>query len=638
LKPGDSNLGMNREITRRDLLHGVGALAVCAIAPHPVLAQGASSPRSHSPHEYPPARTGLRGSHPGSFEVAHGLAHEGRRDWGPVMEPESGTYDLVVVGAGISGLSAAWFFRKQHPDARILILDNHDDFGGHAKRNEFQVAGRRLIGYGGSQTLEEPSSYPQTAKSLLRELGIELKRFDTAYDRQYFRRHGLTGAVFFNRARWGADRLVPLDLGGLGFTLPLAPSRLPVTEAVQSMPMSAAARGEMLGLLTATEDRLKGMSVAEKEERLASISYREFLGEHVGIRQPEVFAALQDLTTDLGGDIGAATAFDALNYIGLPGYEASGLPDYGDGEPYIHHFPDGNASIARLLVRRMIPAAASGSNMDDIVLADFDYGKLDVAGANVRLRLDSTAVQVANDGDARGAQGVHVTYVRHGKAERVRGKSCVLACYNAMIPSICPELPQGQREALLSGLKVPVQYTNVALRSWQAWQKLQVGAISAPGSYHVNAMLDFPVSIGGYRFTRAPEDPIVVHMERFPYRMEHGLSKRQQLALGRHEMLAAPFEAIERATREQLAAMLGDGGFDPAVEIEAITVNRWPHGYASRDWLADAYYEDGDDERYWFVRGRRRHGRIVIANSDAGASADVETAIAQAHRAIGELG
>jgi spermidine dehydrogenase len=638
LKPSDRDLGMDRRISRRDLLHGLGLLTTGTLAPGLVHAIEASVPASRPPQTYPPARTGLRGSHPGSFEVAHAMAHEGRSDWGPVAEPDAALYDLVVVGAGISGLAAAHFFLQRHPDARVLILDNHDDFGGHAKRNEFIVAGRRLIGYGGSQTLEEPSSYPAAAKSLLRDLGVELTRFETAYDRGFFRRNGLAGAVFFNRAQWGADRLVPLDLGGLGYTLPLAAQPLSVPEAVQAMPMSAKSRREMLRLLTDRQDRLQGMSVEDREELLGSISYREFLVTHVGIRQPEVLAALQDLGTDLGGGIEAVSAYDALTYIGLPGFEASGLPDEGDGEPYIHHFPDGNASIARLLVRRMIPAAAPGSTMEDIVLTDLDYAKLDVEGSSARLRLNSTVVRVAHEGDAPSARAVNVVFVRNGSAARVRGRFCVLACYNAAIPWLCPELPREQREALSAGAKVPVQYTNVALRSWRAWKALKVGAISAPGSYHVNAMLDFPVNLGGYEFAVGPDDPVIVHMERFPHRSGPDVSKRRQLALGRHEMLAASFETIERATREQLAAMLDGGGFDPAREIAGITVNRWPHGYASRDSLVDPYYEDADDERYWFVRGRQPHGRIAIANSDAGASADVETAISQAHRAIAELG
>ena len=627
----------DRGITRRDILHGVGALAAAGLMPAKLsAAQAAASSGSASSH-YPPALTGLRGSHAGSFEVAHELAWQGRRDWGPVVEQDDGEYDLVIVGAGISGLAAAHFYLKEHPRARLLILDNHDDFGGHAKRNEFMAGGRRLIGYGGSQTLEAPADYARASKTLLADLGIDLDAFYRAYDRDFFRRHGLGGAVFFDKAGWGVDRMVHYDLGGLGYTLPLARRRGSVRAAVEAMPMPRPALDQMLTLLTATDDALAGHTVEERLELLGSISYRSYLSDHLGISAPEVFAALQPLTTDLGADIGAVPAIDALYYTGLPGYEASGLPDWDDEEPYIHHFPDGNAAITRLLVRRMIPDAAPGSTMQDIVLAEFDYGKLDAPGAPVRLRLNSTAVNVRHDGSPESAKRVLVDYVRGGRHGRVRAKHCLLACYNAIIPFLCPDLPARQQQALSSNLKIPVLYTNVALNNWRAWKKAGVGAVSAPGSYHVNAMLDFPVDMGGYEFADGPDDPVIVHMERFPHRPNAGLSKREQAPLGRHEMLATPFATIERNVREQLAAMFSDAGFDPARDIEAITVNRWPHGYATRDWLEDDYYEDDDDPRYWYVQGRQPFGRIAVANSDAGAEATVDAAIVQAHRAVQEL-
>jgi spermidine dehydrogenase len=587
---------------------------------------------------YPPALTGMRGSHIGSFEVAHQLAREGRADWGPIEEPDSDNYDLVVVGGGISGLAAAHYFRKASPGARILILDNHDDFGGHAKRNEFDVGGRTLLGYGGSQSLESPSSYSDVVKTLLRDLGVNIERFDTAYDREFYRRNGLGAGIYFNADDWGSDKLVRYDLGELGSYVPLAPSNLSAAEAVEEMPISDAARSEFLRLLTTKKDRMSEIPANKKWDYLYSLSYRDFLSKHLDIREPEVFAVLQDLTFDWGVGIEATPAGDAMTYSGLPGRKATGLPDYGEGEAYIHHFPDGNASIARLLVREMIPAVAPGSTMEDVVTARFDYGKLDLSNSPVRLRLNSTVIGVEHDGDPKSAMHVSVSYVQGGRAYRVRARNCILACYNAMIPSMCPELPAPQREALSSQVKIPILYTNVALRNWQAWKKLGIGAVLASGSYHVLAMLDFPVSLGAYQFANEPDEPIAVHMERFPYRPNEGLSSREQHRIGRHELLATSFETMERNIRSQLAGMLSGGGFDPARDIEAITVNRWPHGYADGyNELEDPSYEDRNDERYPHVRGRKRFGRIAIANSDAGASAMLETAVEQAYRAVNEL-
>src|ERR1700754_363580 len=159
-------------ITRRDFLNGTALAIAAGLTPAAQLAA--------QPGYYPPALTGLRGQHVGSFEIAHALAREGRKfpvDGMPIDE----SYDLVVVGGGISGLAAAWFYRRARPSARILILDNHDDFGGHAKRNEFTLDGRHVIGYGGSQSLQSPKAlYSPVAKGLLRELGVDIARFETA--------------------------------------------------------------------------------------------------------------------------------------------------------------------------------------------------------------------------------------------------------------------------------------------------------------------------------------------------------------------------------------------------------------------------------------------------------------------------
>ena len=634
----DRDLGMDRPISRRDVLNGIGALAVGTMIPGRALADKvlALERAGEAAAGYPPALTGLRGSHVGSFEVAHQLALSGQTDWGPVEEPDSDVYDLVVVGGGISGLAAAHFHRKEHPKARILIIDNHDDFGGHAMRNEFQAGDRTLIGYGGSQTLQEPSGYGEAAKILLRDLGVDMKRFDSAYDRKFYSRNGLGPGIHFNREAWGVDRVVPFGLGTNDGYIDLAPSALSPKEAVAQMPISEAAKGELLRLLVTQEDQLSEIPADRKQDYLRSISYRDFLSKHMGIREPEVFAFFQDLMADSGVGIEAAPAMAAFSYTGLPGAAAAGVTISDEAEPYIHHFPDGNASIARLLVRQMIPAVAAGDTMDDIVKASFDYSKLDRDGASVRLRLRSTVVRVKHEGDPKSAKRVEISYVRGGRAYRVRARACVLACYNVVIPHLCPELPTSQREALALQVKRPILYTNVALRNWRAWKRLGIGAVISPGSYHINAMLDFPVSLGGYSFAKGPDDPVIVHMERFPHRNNEGLTPDEQHRLGRDELLSTSFETIERSIREQLGSMLSSAGFDPARDIEGITVNRWAHGYSKgSNPLFDDYSRR--DPAAPHRRARKPFGRIAIANSDAAARAMLESAVEEAYRAISEL-
>ena len=427
-------------------------------------------------------------------------------------------------------------------------------------------------------------------------------------------------------------------LGDLRY-IPLAPSDLTAAEAVAQMPLSDAARTELLRLLTTDTDQTD-VPRQDKEEYLYSISYREFLERHLDIHEPEVFAILQDLTVDgsSGAGIEAAFAGDAIDWIGLPGAKAAGIPDYSEDEPYIHHFPDGNATVARLLVRDMVPGVAPGSTADDILMARFDYSKLDVATSPVRLRLNSTAVNVENVGDPGSATEVDVDYVQDGQAYRVRARNCVLACYNSIIPSLCPDLPAQQREALSMGVRTPMLYTTVMLNNWRAWKELGIGGVVSSGSYHFNALLDFPVSWGGQDYADNPDAPIIVHMERYPNLSNRGLSPRDQRRIGLHELLATPFETMERHIREQLTGLLSEGGFDAARDIAGITVNRWAHGYADGfNDLGDPWYGGKNSERSPNVIGRKPHGRIAIANSDAGASAMLESAVEQAHRAISEL-
>jgi spermidine dehydrogenase len=533
MKLSDKELGMDRSISRRDFLNGAAAVTAAGTLPGGALADSIDAADAN----YPPGRTGLRGSHPGSFEAAHELAWQGREDWGRVRDAESVVYDLVVVGAGISGLAAAHLFRQQNSDARILILDNHDDFGGHAKRNEFELDGRTIISYGGSQILESPGSYSAATKNLLGDLGVDTKRFETAFDHDFFRRNGLEDGTYFDSERFGTDVLVRRSLMEYRQFLPLATTSLGVKDAVSQMPLGENARRELLQLMAARENRLTGIPDHEQEDYLWRISYRDFLERHMGITDPEVFALFQGLIVDSGASIEISSALGVMGYSGFPGLNATALSGREVvSEPYIHHFPDGNASIARLLVRKMMPQVADGTTMDDIVLAKFDYSRLDDADSNVRLRLNSMVVRVEHDRSPERSSEVSATYISNGQAHRIRAKHCVMAGYNAMIPHICPELPPGQRDALDFAIKSPIVYTSVLLRNWRAWKKLGIGFFASPGAYYAVSMLDYPVSMGGYSYSANPDEPIVVHMERFAIGNDPNATPREQHLAGRREL------------------------------------------------------------------------------------------------------
>jgi spermidine dehydrogenase len=545
------------------------------------------------------------------------------------------SYDLVVVGAGISGLSAAHYFRKrQGPAAKVLILENHDDFGGHARRNEFQEGGRLLVSYGGTLAIDSPGPWSAVAKDLILELGIDVSSWSQVLERDAY--EGLGQATFFDRETFGQDRLVK-GLGR-GFGAPDT-GKGPDPAVLAQAPLSEAARRDILRLETEAFDPWPGLDAAEKKTRLLHMSYASFLTE-VWKLDPGVLPYYQRRPHGLFGlGIEAVSALDGWG-LGFPGFLGLALPEgYVRGmnrdamrseEEYFFHYPDGNATVARLLVRRLIPAAMPGATADDVVPARADYARLDEPEAPVRLRLNSTVVQARN---TPGDGGVEVVYLRGGKLRRVRARSCVLACWSAVVPHLCPEMPETQRDALAFAVKVPLVYTSVLVRNWTAFKELGVSAVSCPGAYWSSVRLDVPVSIGTYRCQREPTGPIVVNLSKVP--CDPGRPSRDQHRAGRQELLDTPFEVMEGKIRDQMARILGAGGFDPARDIKAITVNRWPHGYAYQyNALFDPFWVEGAEPPC--VRARKPFGRIFIANSDADAYAYTDAAIDQAHRAVGE--
>jgi spermidine dehydrogenase len=411
-------------------------------------------------------------------------------------------------------------------------------------------------------------------------------------------------------------------------------NRRHIEAVIGTFPMSEDAKARLVAFFKHPKDYLAGKSKAEKIAYLKKVSYRDYLRKDAGLGD-EAVKYFDGATLDLlamGPDI--VPALEALGSR-FPGFARLGLKDEeepGLDEPYIYHFPDGNASIARLLTRNLIPSVAPGHTMDDVVLANFDYAKLDVDGARVRVRLNSTAVAVAN---ARTKGGpVDIGYVRAEALHRIQAKHCVLACYNMMIPHIMPELPAAQKQALALGVKEPLVYTNVAVRNWHAFIKLGVSRIYSPHGYFSNTKLDFPVSLGGYRNPRNPDEPMVVHMKRIPLTPNQGLTNVEQFRLGRQQLLMTPFEEFERRITDQLDRMLGAGGFKSAREIAAITVNRWPHGYA---YDPNSLFDPQTSGPPPYVIGRKRCGSVTIANSDAAWNAYTHEAIDQAWRAVAEL-
>ena len=639
----DRYLGMDRPITRRDFINGAAVLVGGSLLASTALAGVTGPEEVQEEKSYdPPILTGLRGSHPGSFETAHSL-----RDgtfWKtadtPIDTKES--YDLVVVGAGISGLSAAHFFRERMgKSARILILENHDDFGGHAKRNEFHLGGKLQLCNGGTFLIDSPTPYSAQADGLLKKLGIDPPKLqETTVDRDLYHSLGLKPAVFFDEKTFGTDKLLVGEPGGRRGRNRAAAETW--TEFLKDAPLSETVRRDIVRIETSEVEYFPNLSSAEKKARLSSISYRDFLLK-LAKADPGVIPFYQTRTHgEWGVGIDAEPALDCWA-IGLPGFQGLHLDrgsapnmsysaaGYANGGSYTYHFPDGNASIARLLVRDLVPEAVPGSSVADVVTADVRYNQLDKRDSPARIRLNSTVVGAKNAGDRPGE--VAITYVQGKDLFKVHANGCVLACWNMMIPYLCPEMPEKQKEALHYLVKVPLVYCSVGIRRWTSFEKLGIQSVRCPGSYWDSISLNAAINIGDYHTPKLPAEPTLLHLSRTP--CKPGLPVREQQKAGRMELLVTSFEDFERSIRDQLARILSTGGFDPAEDIEAITVNRWPHGYGYEyNPLFDPDWPEAERPN---VIGRKKFGRITIANTDSGATAYTDVAIDQAYRAVQEL-
>jgi len=616
-------LGMNRQIDRRDFLNGValtvaGASTALGFVPA-ATAQDVSGAAGAA--NYPPKRLGLRGNFPDAVSEFDSI-RQGKYATFPVADSAiQEEYDLVIVGAGMSGLAAAHFWRAGlGQDQRILILDNHDDFGGHAKRNEFQYEGRTYIGVGGTLGIATPYPYSYAAKQLVKELGVDVKRNIEFANRDLETKYNLRAGTFFAKEHFLEDRLVAGNPRSAEF--------------FQQAPLTDAARKDLIRIHSKNPDYMAGMSDAEKEAKLAKMSYQDYLLQVAKV-SPDAIAFFLGNGGRNNKRVDTTPALEAAQH-GSPGFNGLGLrleEAFNEGS-YTFHFPDGNASVARLLVNRLIPAAVPGKqDMNTIVQAPVEYDKLDSPDSSMRIRLSSTVVRVQNENSPSDAKTVKIAYMHGGQLRAVRARNCILACYNSLISTLVPEIPQHQKDALAYPAKVPLIYTNVLIRRWTAFQKLGVSRISTPGMYYSNMSLDPGTTMGGYHGVTTPEEPIVVHMVANPN--QPGLPRKEQNRIGAHQLLTTKFEEFELKIRQQLGRVLGSSGFDPAEDIAALAVNRWPYGYAyTYDTLADP---DVPPEQRPHVIGRQRCGRIAIANSDAGAAAFTNQAWDEANRAVEEL-
>lgn len=623
-KRSDDELGMSATITRRDLIHDAGIATLAMALGFTANVQASrSGPSVHAgtstaPESYPPVRTGLRGSHPGAFETAHALAREGREFPQPLDIDES--YDLIVVGAGISGLAAAHYYRQRFGEqARILLLENHDDFGGHARRNEFHQAGRMVLSLGGTHNLEW-WNFSEAVNAFLREHGVDVQAMRKRRQFNYGRTAPNSPALWFDAETFGEDRLVvKCDLN----------TRLPPS-VIDQLPISTAGRESLKRFYAAEDNVLPDLDEDAAESYLRSISYPDFLRRHAGLTEDAIALFAKREHGSWGVEMRALSAMEAIE-TGAPGAHIVGEDWDEDGWDYpAAMWPDGNASLARLQVAALIPEVSPGATAENVALAQFDYTELDRPEHRVRLRLNSTVINTVNTDD-----GVAVSYVHNGKVLRVKARHAVMACYHSVIPHLCPDLPESQREAMRYQVKHPLLLTNVLLRNSETLDKLGIDSVNCPGRLHESLFTFRGINTGGYEHDVADSGPVSLVFWGSVSPPLEAVDIKSQLRASRAIMLGLSFEDYEREVRTVLNGLLGPAGFDVKQDILAITVNRWPHGY-SYDYL-DLWDPDWPEGEAPHEIARAPFGNITIANADAAADAYTHAAIDQALRAVSEL-
>ena len=442
--------------------------------------------------------------------------------------------------------------------------------------------------------------------------------------------------MYFSRERYGEDHvaanILRIDLEG---------NKNEILDVINEYPIAETSKAALFRLVSEKKNYLKGMGSREdKINLLRRTSYSDFLRKYANIPE-EVVQLYRDSVRGLWGvgwdALSTLEAYDSempgTYYLDLYTDDESNLDQEVREEPYIFHFPDGNAGLARSLARQLIPDAIPGKTMEDIVTARVDYNQLDRKTSPVRIRLNSTAVNV---GHTNKDQSVDVTYIQSGDIHRVRGSHVILACYNNIIPHICSEVPEKQKEAIAYATKTPLVYISIAVKNWQAFSNLGFRSFYIPRPILMHSFgLDFPVSMGGYNFTQDPSEPTVIHGTFVPTDSDRGLTAREQMVSGRTQLFEMSFDDFERDIIRQMSGALDSGGFDAERDLSAITVNRWPHGYAweYNDLIDPPEFNPKNGPH---ILGSKQIGRISIANSDASAFAYLSGAIDAADRAVNE--
>jgi spermidine dehydrogenase len=629
----DDELGLHRDITRRDFVHLTGAgLAGAAFLGCGTDGAGGSEALSTSPSDpwsdalgpdwYGPGGLGDYASSHGNTPDVVRAAHRLRDARAPSLEDAIDTgdrFDVVIVGAGLAGLSAAHHFKRLNPSGRCLLLDNHPVFGGEAKRNELEVDGVRLMGPQGSNDF---TVRPATGDhdDYFSALGIP-REFEYAPQAGDIRAPlDNYGFMHWVQDRYSVGHFFREDQGGRWVRN--------LWDDVAQAPWSDAVRDGFRRWRTARveEHRPADADAADEPPRwLDRITLKEYYEDVLGL-PPEVTAYVDPiLASIIGLGCDAVSAWWGYHFA-LPGF---GAPSRYDGVTF-HSFPGGNTGIARYFVKNLRPDSIEGTlELGDVIGGHTDFASLDREGEAVRIRLAATVIDVRHAGPRDASERVRVTYLYGGRAYTVEAAGVVMASGGWMNRYVLPDLPDSHQAAYETFHHAPILVANVALRNWQFLERLGIAACLYEGDLGFSCNIRRPMYAGSYRPPFGPNHPTLLT---FYITFEApGPSAAEQGARGRTELLSTRFAEYERRLRTQMFELFGDAGFDPAADIAGLVLNRWGHAYVAPG--PGFFFGSGGEPAPAEVI-REPFGRIAIGHSELRGHQNWTGATAEGRRAV----
>jgi len=598
----DKELGLDKSITRRDFVYGSSLmLAGTLVGGNESLQASVNNLSDYSfdvsANWYGPGGIGdyakSHGNTPELIKTAHQIRSGKFSNQEKMAIDTNEEFDLVVVGGGFSGLSAAYHFNRLNPSGRVLVLDNHPIFGGEAKRNDFIVNGMHISGPQGSNDFGLPSldGGPDdyfTALNMPREFNyteptgsaVDMRIPIDNYDYLTWQERSYDVGHFFD----GAATPWVKDVWGSG---------------LQSTPWSKEVQ--------AAFQRVRSIEGSKQTDQwLDTVTLKSYYEKNLGL-PPEVIAFYDPIMASIIG-----LGCDGISaywgkYFDMPGFKRPDLYDAG----YLQSFPGGNAGIARHFVKKLNPEAIEGKSFEEILFGKINFAKLDHADKTVRMRLNSTVVAVEHISEISNKEHVQITYANGEVLSRLKAKTVVMASGGWVNRHVLKDMPDSYHSAYAKFGHSPVLVANVALTNWRFLERLGVTAALWNGGFGFTCNIRRPMIVDGQSQPLDPDKPIV--MTFYAPIFKPGLSRKNQGIIGRAELLGTSFADYERQIREQMTAMFSAGGFDPVRDIAGIILNRWGHAYVNPD-LGFMFGNNNELSAPDVIR--QPYGRIAIGHSE----------------------